>query len=184
MEQNSSMYRDLDSILISREQIQEKVKELGVRITCDYQGKNIVAVCILKGAIVFFTDLIRCIDLDVCIDFMAISSYGSTTKSSGVVKLVKDLDNNITGRDVIIVEDIIDSGLTLKYLKELLMSRKPRSIKTVCLLDKVKSHPADIGTDMKGFDMGDEFVVGYGLDFADYYRNLPYIGVLKEKCYK
>ena len=175
---------DIEKVLFSEQQIRERVAELGAAITAEYDGKAPVIVCILKGASFFYTDLCRQIKCAIHMDFISVSSYGADAQSSGVVKLVKDLDNIITDRDVIIVEDIIDSGLTLKYLKELLMSRKPRSIKTVCLLDKVKSHPADIGADMKGFDMGDEFVVGYGLDFADYYRNLPYIGVLKEKCYK
>ena len=116
-------------------------------------------------------------------DFISVSSYGADSQSSGVVRLIKDLDNNITDRDVVIVEDIIDSGLTIRYLKELFQSRKPRSIRTVCLLDKVECHPADIGTDLKGFDIGNQFVVGYGLDYADNYRNLPYIGVLKPECY-
>ena len=117
-------------------------------------------------------------------DFISVSSYGKDVQSSGVVRLVKDLDNNITDKDVLIVEDIIDSGLTLKYLRELLESRKPKSVKTVCLLDKYQCHGPEVGTDMKGFNIENQFVVGYGLDYADFYRNLPYIGILKRECYE
>ncbi len=175
---------DIEYILFSEKKISARVEELGAILTEEYKDKSPIMVCILKGASFFYTDLCRQMKCQIHMDFISVSSYGADAKSSGVVRLVKDLDNNITGKDVVIVEDIIDSGLTLKYLKELLQSRKPRSIKTVCLLDKVNSHPADIGTDIKGFDIEDQFVVGYGLDYADYYRNLPYIGVLKPECYK
>lgn len=175
---------DIEYVLYSEETIKARVEEMGKQITKEYDGKAPIVVCILKGASFFYTDLCRQIKCPIHMDFISVSSYGAGSQSSGVVRLVKDLDNNITGKDVIIVEDIIDSGLTLKYLKELFASRKPSSIKTVCLLDKKDCHPAEIGTDMKGFDIENQFVVGYGLDYADNYRNLPYIGVIKEECYK
>lgn len=175
---------DIEYVLFSEEQIKARVAELGAQLTEEYKDKAPVMACILKGASVFYTDLCRQMKCPIHMDFISVSSYGVEARSSGVVRLVKDLDNNITGRDVIIVEDIIDSGLTLKYLRELFSSRKPASIKTVCLLDKYEAHPAEIGTEYKGFDIENQFVVGYGLDYADNYRNLPYIGVLKEECYK
>lgn len=175
---------DIEYVLFSKEQIDERVAQLGEQLTKEYEGKEPVMVCILKGASIFYTDLCRTMKCQIHMDFISVSSYGLDARSSGVVRLIKDLDNNITGRDVVIVEDIIDSGLTLKYLKELFTSRKPKSIKTVCLLDKVKAHSADVGTDIKGFDIENQFVVGYGLDYADYYRNLPYIGVLKKEVYE
>jgi len=174
---------DIESILFSEEMIKNRVAELGAELTRRYEGHEPVVTCILKGASFFYTDLCRQIKCPIHMDFIAVSSYGKDAKSSGVVKLVKDLDNNITGKDLIIVEDIIDSGLTLKYLRELLESRKPRSIITVCLLDKYECHPESSAPDLKGFDIENQFVVGYGLDYADYYRNLPYIGVLKKECY-
>ncbi len=174
---------DISYVLFSEETIKARVSEMGKELTKEYQDKSPIVVCILKGAAFFYTDLCRQMKCDIHMDFISVSSYGKDSKSSGVVRLIKDLDNNITGRDVIIVEDIIDSGLTLKYLKELFYSRKPRSIKTVCLLDKYECHSSDVGTDMCGFSINDCFVVGYGLDYADYYRNLPYIGVLKPEVY-
>ncbi len=174
---------DIESVLFSEKKISARVEELGAELTKLYKDKAPIMVCILKGASFFYTDLCRQIKCPIHMDFISVSSYGADSQSSGVVRLIKDLDNNITDRDVVIVEDIIDSGLTLRYLKELFRSRKPKSIRTVCLLDKVECHPADIGTDLKGFDIGNQFVVGYGLDYADNYRNLPYIGVLKPECY-
>ncbi len=174
---------DIESVLFSEKKISARVEELGAELTKLYKDKAPIMVCILKGASFFYTDLCRQIKCPIHMDFISVSSYGADSQSSGVVRLIKDLDNNITDRDVVIVEDIIDSGLTIRYLKELFQSRKPRSIRTVCLLDKVECHPADIGTDLKGFDIGNQFVVGYGLDYADNYRNLPYIGVLKPECY-
>lgn len=174
---------DIESVLFTEKKICARVEELGAQLTEEYKDKAPIMVCILKGASFFYTDLCRQMKCPIHMDFISVSSYGAEAKSSGVVRLVKDLDNIITGRDVIIVEDIIDSGLTLKYLKELFYSRKPRSIKTVCLLDKVDCHPAELSCDIKGFDIGDQFVVGYGLDYADNYRNLPYIGILKPECY-
>lgn len=174
---------DIEYVMFSEEQIKQRVKELGAILTKEYEGRVPVVACILKGASVFYIDLCREIKGHMNFDFISVSSYGAEAKSSGVVKLVKDLDNNITGRDLIIVEDIIDSGLTLKYLKELLSARKPNSIKTVCLLDKHECHPAEIGCDLSGFPIENQFVVGYGLDYANFYRNLPYIGVLKKEVY-
>ena len=175
---------DIEYVLFSEEQIKQRVKELGEELTRMYDGKEPIVACILKGASFFYTDLCRQMKCPIHMDFISVSSYGKSSQSSGVVRLIKDLDNNIVDKDVLIVEDIIDSGLTLKYLKELFESRKPRSVRTVCLLDKYEAHSADIGTDMKGFDIENQFVVGYGLDYADNYRNLPYIGVLKKECYE
>lgn len=174
---------DISYVLFSEETIRTRVAELGRQLTEEYKDRAPIMVCILKGASFFYTDLCRQMKCPIHMDFISVSSYGLDAQSSGVVRLVKDLDNNITGRDVIIVEDIIDSGLTLKYLKELFTSRKPKSIKTVCLLDKYECHPEEIGTDVSGFSISDCFVVGYGLDYADNYRNLPYIGVLKKEVY-
>ena len=174
---------DIEYTLFTEKKISARVEELGAQLTEEYKDKAPIMVCILKGASFFYTDLCSQMKCPIHMDFISVSSYGVAAKSSGVVRLVKDLDNNITGRDVIIVEDIIDSGLTLKYLRELFQSRKPKSIKTVCLLDKCDCHPAELSCDIKGFDIQDQFVVGYGLDYADNYRNLPYIGVLKPECY-
>ncbi|MCQ2495366.1 MAG: hypoxanthine phosphoribosyltransferase [Lachnospiraceae bacterium] len=174
---------DIEYILFSEEQIRQRVKELGAEITELYKDSVPVVACILKGASIFYTDLCREIKGHMNMDFISVSSYGKAAQSSGVVKLIKDLDTNIEGRDLLIVEDIIDSGLTLKYLKELLYSRKPKSIRTVCLLDKHECHSEEIGCDLKGFPIENQFVVGYGLDYANYYRNLPYIGVLKKEVY-
>lgn len=174
---------DIQSVLMSKEQIAQRVEEIGKLLTEEYKDKNPLMVCILKGSSIFYADLCRAMDCNIFIDFVALSSYGASSKSTGVVRILKDLDTNIADRHVIVVEDIIDSGLTLKHLKELLGSRKPASIKTVCLLDKTARHGSDIGADIVGFDIPDEFVVGYGLDYAGHYRNLPYIGILKPEVY-
>lgn len=184
MDQNSELYKDLDRILLTREEIAVKVKELGQRITRDYEGKNPVLVCILKGASVFFADLIREIDLPLTLDFMAISSYGSATKTSGVVRILKDLDNDILGKDVIVVEDIVDSGITLSYLSKTLMQRGAKSLRIATLLDKpARRKVTDLKVDYMCFDIPDAFVVGYGLDYDQVYRNLPDIGVLSPRIY-
>lgn len=184
MEQTASIYGDLSRVLVTKEEIIEKVKETGKKITEDYAGKKPVMVCILKGASVFFTDLIREIDLPLTIDFMSISSYGSATKSSGVVRVLKDLDRDIVGKDVIIVEDIVDSGVTLNYLKNMLAGRGAASIRIVTLLDKpARRRVPDLKVDYSCFCIPDEFVVGYGLDYNEDYRNLPDIGVLHPKIY-
>lgn len=179
-----SMYDDLERILISRERLAERIAEVAARLDADYADKNPMLVCILKGCAPFFTDLIRSMKIPLTIDFMAISSYGSGTNSSGQVRMNKDLDKSIEGRHVIIVEDIMDSGHTLTYLKSILSQRKPASIKICTLLDKAARREVDITPDYKCFDIENEFVVGYGLDYAEKYRNLPEIGVLKRSIYE
>ena len=178
------MEQDIKKVLISEEEIQAKVAEIGARISEDYVGKNLLMVGILKGSVVFMADLMRAVGVPTQIDFMSVSSYGSGTKSSGVVKIIKDLDNNVEGYDLLLVEDILDSGLTLSYLREMLQNRHPNSIKIVTLLNKPARRTADIQPDYCCFDVPDEFVVGYGLDFDERYRNLPYVGVLKEEVYQ
>ena len=179
IETEGRMYQDLTKILVTREEIAAKVDELGKKITADYQGKAPVLICILKGGAVFFTDLARAIDLPLTMEFMAISSYGSATKTSGVVKIIKDLDQPLEGKDVLIVEDIIDSGNTLSYLMKIFRERRPKSLKICTLLDKPERREVkDVSVDYCAFRIPDEFVVGYGLDYDQKYRNLPYIGVV------
>ena len=174
---------DIERVLFTEEQIRNRITQLGDQITAEYKDKYPVVVCILKGASFFYTDLCRAIHTDIYMDFISVSSYGLDAQSSGVVRLVKDLNTNITGRDVLLVEDIIDSGLTLSYLKDLFGARRPASFKTVCLLEKIGRRETDYQVDYLGFRIPNEFVVGYGLDYADHYRNLPYIGVIKKECY-
>lgn len=184
MNPNSELYKDLERILITKDEIAGKVRELGERITREYCGKQPVLVCILKGASVFFADLIREIELPLTLDFMAISSYGSATKTSGVVRILKDLDNDILGKDVIIVEDIVDTGITLSYLTKILIQRGAKSLKIAALLDKpARRKVPDLQVDYMCFDIPDAFVVGYGLDYNQTYRNLPDIGILDPKIY-
>ena len=178
------MYNGLEKILFTEEQIQTRIKEIAAQIDKDYAGETPVVVGILKGCFMFFADLVRQMKTNIEIDFMSISSYGNNTKSSGEVKMIKDLDRTIEGRHVIIIEDIIDTGYTLKYLMTTLSARNPKSIKLCTLLDKKSRREVDIKPDYVCFDVGDEFVVGYGLDYAQLYRNLPVIGVLKESIYK
>lgn len=175
----AEMHPDLDRILFSEEDIRTCVKEMGARITEDYQGKSIVVISVLRGAAIFMSDLVREIDLPVEMDYMAISSYGNGAKSSGVVRILKDLTCQIEGRHVLIAEDILDSGLTLRYLLKNLESRNPASLEVATLLRKDTPHQADINCRYIGFECPDEFIVGYGLDFAERYRNLSCIGVLK-----
>ncbi|MFZ5632038.1 MAG: hypoxanthine phosphoribosyltransferase [Bacillota bacterium] len=177
------MHPDVQEILLTEEQIAQKVKELGERISGDYRGNEILVVGILKGAVIFMSDLIRHITVPLAIDFMAVSSYGKASESSGVVKILKDLDQSIEGRHVILVEDIVDSGLTLKYMLENLSTRKPASLKTCTLLDKPSRRQTDVVPDYNGFIIPDEFVVGYGLDYGEHYRNLKEIAVLKPEKY-
>lgn len=187
MQQEREMYKDLkDELLLTKEQIAKRVREMGAQIMRDYRAEQagLVLVCILKGAVIFFADLIREIDLPVQTDFMAISSYGSATKSSGVVRILKDLDKDIVGKHVLVVEDIIDSGLTLSFLRENLLSRGAASLKICTLLDKPDRRKVDLHVDYAGFQIPDEFVVGYGLDYAEIYRNLPDIGVLRPEIYE
>ncbi|MBQ7455470.1 MAG: hypoxanthine phosphoribosyltransferase, partial [Clostridia bacterium] len=158
-------YEDLDRVLLTREEIAEKVREVGKRITADYAGKTPIVVCILKGAVIFFADLLRELDLPLDIDFMAISSYGSSTKSTGVVKLVKDLDRDVNGRDVLVVEDIVDSGMTLSYIKKELAQRGASSVRIATLLDKPARRRVELNVEYSCFNIPDAFVVGYGLDY-------------------
>ncbi len=177
------MEQDILKVLISEQELKAKVAELGKRISEDYRGKNLLMISILKGSVVFMADLMRAIDIHARIDFMSVSSYGAGTKTSGVVKIVKDLDIPLAGYDLLIVEDILDSGLTLAYISELLHSRNPKSIRICTLLDKPERRKADVHADYFGFEVPDEFVVGYGLDYDEKYRNLPYVGVLKPEVY-
>ncbi|MTI46498.1 hypoxanthine phosphoribosyltransferase [Sporosalibacterium faouarense] len=174
----------IKKILITSEEIESKVKELANGITNDYKDKDLVVIGVLKGAAVFMSDLIKYIDVPLTMDFIAVSSYGRSTESSGVVKMIKDLEESIEGKDVLIVEDIIDTGLTLSYLIENLKSRGPRSVRICTLLDKPERRKVDVKVDYMGFKIPDEFVVGYGIDFAENYRNSPFISVVKEECYK
>jgi len=167
------------AVLISEEQIRERIKELGVQITREYAGLNPLLIGVLKGACFFLSDLLRVIDTRVAIEFMAISSYGSSTRTSGEVRILKDLDVPIEGRHILVVEDIVDTGLTLSYLLANLESRGAASVKLAALLDKFERREKEVKIDYLGFKIPDEFVVGYGLDFAERYRNLPFIGVLK-----
>lgn len=171
----------VEKVLLDRETIRRKIAEMGSRISNDYRGKKVLLICVLKGAVIFLSDLMRHIDIPVEIDFMAVSSYGASTESSGVVRILKDLDCSIEGKHCLVVEDIIDSGLTLKYLEENLLSRQPASIKIVTLLDKPDRRRVDIEPDYCGFRIPDEFVVGFGLDFNEQYRSLPDICVIGEK---
>ena len=184
MDTNASLYGDLTQVLVSRDEIAAAVKNLGQRITEDYKGKELMLVGILKGAVVFFADLVREIDLPLKMEFMAVSSYGATTKTTGVVKLVKDLTVDITGMHVLIVEDIVDSGMTLSYLSKYLETRGAASIKIATLLDKPERRRVDLKADYFCFTIPDKFVVGYGLDYDEKYRNLPYVAVLKREVYE
>ncbi len=178
------MIENIEKVLIDEARLMARVKELGQKITEDYQGKDLVIIGILKGAILFLSDLIKEIKLPLVIDFMAVSSYGVSTKSSGVVRILKDLDEEISGKDVLIIEDIVDTGLTLQYLLENLRTRHPSSLRICCFLDKPSRRTAPISIDYVGFEVSDEFVVGYGLDYAEKYRNLPFIGILAKEAYE
>ena len=175
--------KDIERVLFSEEQQKQRVRELGEQITADYQGKEPVLISILRGAYIFMADLTRCIDRPCAVDFMAVSSYGKGVSSSGQVQITKDLSEDIEGRDIIVVEDILDSGNTLYYLMQILQARHPASIRLCTLLDKPDRRVRDIKADYSGFSIPDAFVVGYGLDWAEKYRNLPYIGILKPEVY-
>ncbi|MGY0694543.1 hypoxanthine phosphoribosyltransferase [Virgibacillus sp. FSP13] len=177
------MHNDIEKILISQEDIAKKCAEIGKQLTEEYDGKFPLAIGVLKGAMPFMSDVLRHVETYLEMDFMDVSSYGGQMRSSGEVKIVKDLDTKVEGRDLLIIEDIIDSGLTLSYLVDLFKYRKARSIKIVTLLDKPSGRTANIKADLIGFNVPNEFVVGYGLDYEEKYRNLPYIGVLKPKIY-
>ena len=180
------MRNDIAKVLLTEEQIQNRVREMGQQLAKDYAGKNPTVICILKGAVLFYTDLLRNMDIPLSMDFMAVSSYGNKTKSSGEVEIRKDLSTSIENKHVIIVEDIVDSGFTLSYLTRMLASRGAASIKLCTLLDKPNHRAPGITlqADYSGFEIGNEFVVGYGLDYAEVYRNLPYIGILKPEVYE
>lgn len=179
-----NMHQDIDHVLVTEEQLKEKVAELGVQISRDYAGKELLLVSILKGAVVFMADLMRAISIPVKIDFMVVSSYGGTnTETTGLVKIVKDLDQDLTGKDVLIVEDILDSGVTLSHLVPMLELRHPSSVKICSILSKPSRRKVKLDADYLGFEVPDEFVVGYGLDYNEKYRNLPYVGVVKEEIY-
>jgi hypoxanthine phosphoribosyltransferase len=177
------LLNDIRDVLFTEEQIRQKVKELGETISRDFEGRNPLVICVLKGAFIFMADLVKQITIPLEIDFMAVSSYGQSTKSSGVVKIMKDLDVPVEGRNVLIVEDIIDSGLTLSYLIDVLERRNALSVTVVTLFDKPSGRAVELEPEYKGFTLPDAFVVGYGLDYAEKYRNLPFIGVLKPEVY-
>lgn len=178
------MIKDIEKVLLTEEQIVKRVKEIGNEISNDYKGKDLLIVGILKGSVMFASELIKNVTVPTEIDFMAVSSYGSSSETTGVVRILKDLDHSIEGKDIIIVEDIIDSGVTLDYLLKYLKARKANSIEIVTLLTKPARRKVDIYVKYCGFEVPDEFLVGYGLDYAEKYRNLPYVGILKEEVYK
>ncbi|WP_062107747.1 hypoxanthine phosphoribosyltransferase [Bacillus niameyensis] len=177
------MKNDIEKVLITEEEINKKIVELAEQLTEEYKDRFPLAIGVLKGATPFMTDLLKRVDTYLEIDFMDVSSYGSGTVSTGEVKILKDLNTRVEGRDILIIEDIIDSGLTLNYLVDLFRYRKAKTIKIVTLLDKPTGRKANIEADYVGFSVPDEFVVGYGLDYAEKYRNLPYIGILKPEIY-
>ena len=177
------MNKDIESILFTEAEIKARVKEIGEQITKDFAGKNVVLVGVLKGAFMFLSDLARCIDLDCSVDFLTASSYGKGAVTSGKVTIAKDVGGSLEGKDVIIVEDILDSGVTMTFLKKYLAERNPESISVCTLLDKPDRRKTDVRADYFGFISPNEFLVGYGLDYAEKYRNLPYIGILKPEIY-
>lgn len=174
----------IKEVLVTEEDISKRIKELGQVITEDYKDKDLVVIGILKGAVIFMSELVQHIELPIIMDFMAVSSYGKSTISTGEVRIIKDLDFSVEEKDILIVEDIIDTGLTLNYLTEILKKRGASSVKICTLLDKPERRSVEVKVDYLGFEIPDEFVVGYGLDYAEQYRNLPYVGALKEEVYK
>ncbi|MDD6729745.1 hypoxanthine phosphoribosyltransferase [Hugonella massiliensis] len=179
-----AVHEDIDRVLFTEEDLRARVKDMGRQITADHEGESLLVVSVLRGAAIFMADLVREIDLPLEMDYMAISSYGNGVKSSGIVRILKDLTSSVEGRHVLIAEDILDSGLTLKYLIRNLESRNPASIEVATLLRKKTKAQADIDCRYVGFECPDEFIVGYGMDYAERYRNLPYIGVLKPEVYE
>jgi len=175
---------DIARVLISEEDLRRRTRELGLQISRDYQGKDLHLICVLKGGVTFLVDLMREICIPHSIDFMATSSYGDATETSGVVRILKDLDIPIAGRNVLIVDDIIDSGLTIAYLRRILLERQPASLRICTLLNKKERRVVDVPLDYIGFDIPNEFVVGYGMDFRELYRNLRFVGVLKPELYR
>src|SRR5580692_5676246 len=182
-EQPADLHPDIEAVLVSQSQIAEKIVELAAKIGADYAGREVVLVGVLKGAVMLMADLARALKLPVSLEFMAVSSYGSSTSSSGVVRILKDLDRDITGCDVLVVEDIIDSGLTLSWLLRNLRSRHPRSVEVVAMLRKPEAAQVQVPVNYMGFDIPSVFVVGYGLDYAQRYRELPYVGTLRPEVY-
>ena len=180
----TGMMADVSHVLIGKEEIAAKVRQIGQALSREYEGLSPVMICVLKGSVVFYADLVRCMDIPIRMDFISASSYGRGTGSSGEVRLIKDLDESIEGRHAVVVEDILDTGLTLHYLTDMLRSRKPASLKICTLLDKPERRRVTIEADWRGFTIPNEFVVGYGLDFAEQYRNLPDICVLKPEIYQ
>jgi len=178
------MHEDVTRILFSADDLNERVSELGSQIAADYAGKDLVVVSVLRGAAIFMADLVRAIDLPLEMDFMAVSSYGSDVKSSGVVKVVKDLSSSIEGKHVLIAEDVLDSGLTLRYVLDMLAERGPASLEVAALFRKEGAQKVDVPCKYTGFACPNEFIVGYGLDYAEIYRNLPYVGVLDPRVYE
>ncbi|WP_291633215.1 hypoxanthine phosphoribosyltransferase [Clostridium sp.] len=178
------MNNDIKEVLYSEDELRDKVRQMGAKISKDYFGKELILIGVLKGCVVFMSDLLKQITIPCKMDFMAVSSYGNSTESSGVVRILKDLDIEIQGKDVLIVEDIMDSGVTLKYLIKYLSARKPSSLEIVCLLNKPERRKVDMDIKYLGYDVPDYFLVGYGLDYAEKYRNLPFIGILKDEIYK
>jgi hypoxanthine phosphoribosyltransferase len=177
------MYEDVSEVLLSEEQIQARIGELASQVSADYQGKDLLLVCVLKGGILFLTDLMRQLDVPHAIDFMAISSYGASTETSGVVRILMDLNTSIEGKNVLIVEDIVDTGHTLDYILRNLSTRRPASLKVCSLLNKPSRRMIEVPIHYVGFDIPNKFVIGYGLDFGEKYRNLPFVGVLKPEFY-
>ena len=177
------MLQDIERVLLSEEQLRQRVRELAEEISKEYAGKEILMIGVLRGAVMFMADLARAITVPVMIDFMAVSSYGTSTSSSGIVRILKDLDEEVAGKHVLIVEDIIDSGLTLSYLVDNIKSRQPASVRICTLLNKPERRKVDLEVNYNGFVVPDEFVVGYGLDYAEKYRNVPFIGILKPAIY-
>jgi hypoxanthine phosphoribosyltransferase len=173
------VYEEVAEVLISEEKLKARIHEMGHQISEDYQGKDLLLVCILKGGVVFLSDLMRALTIPHAIDFMAISSYGASTESSGVVRILMDLNTNIEGKNVLVVEDIIDTGNTLSYIRRNLITRQPSSLRVCTLLNKPSRRKIDIPIDYVGFDIANKFVIGYGLDFGERYRNIPFVGVLR-----
>ena len=177
------MNNDIKEVLFSEDELRDKVRQMGAKISNDYSGRELILIGVLKGSVIFMSDLIKTISIPCKMDFMAVSSYGTSTETSGVVRILKDLDFEIQGKDVLIVEDIIDSGVTLKYLMKYLSARKPNSLEIACLLNKPDRRRVEIDVKYLGYDVPDHFLVGYGLDYAEKYRNLPFVGILKDEIY-
>lgn len=178
------MLQDIKNVLFTEEEIDIKIREMGKKISEDYEGKELLVIGVLKGSVIFTAELVKRISIPCSMDFMAVSSYGDSSETSGVVRILKDLDHSIEGKDVLIVEDIIDSGVTLNYLLNYLKARKARSIEVVALLNKPDRRVVEIDVKYLGFEVPDEFLVGYGLDYAEKYRNLPFVGILDKKVYE